>query len=157
VQGETYLAFIDAEMSREWGRRERIDRQAASVVASSGTLLTLSTGLLTFFKGREDASKEPVPLLLLGLGLYLLAAAVGIMASSSKRYEVTAPSTMLAMLTEHWTDTETTARNSVGRLMVRSTGTLRIGNNAKSQWLLTAVILEILAVATSGFTIYMAA
>jgi len=155
VQGETYLAFVEAEMSNELARRERIDRQAASVVASSGTLLTLFTGILTFLKGKEGASHDPSPTLVLTVGLFLAAAALGLVASSAKRYKVTAPSTLLAMLSEHWTDTETTARNSVGRLTVRSIGTLRVGNNAKSRWLLTAVILELLGVTAAGITVYL--
>lgn len=156
-QGTAYLGFIGDELSREFNRRDKLNTAATAVIASAGTLLTLSIGVVTFLRGQVRFAHHSGWTVLVAVGLYLLSALLGLVASTNKRYQVVAHSTMLAMLTTHWTDTETSARNSIGKLMVRSINSLRTGNNAKSRWLLAAVISEMVAIAFAGLAVYLLA
>lgn len=81
---------------------------------------------------------------------------MGLLAGISRNYEVATSGTLDAMLRGHWTDTEISAKNNVGRLKLLSISSLRVGNNAKAKLLLAAVIVQVGAVVVLAVALYLA-
>jgi hypothetical protein len=156
-QGDAYAAFIESELTREHDRRDKINSQSTGVVTGSGALLTLSTGLLAFLKGKEYVPRSHSSwLFAIALAMYLTSAILGLLAATSRNYKVATSGTLSAMLGKHWTDSEITAKNNVATLKIRSLASLRSGNNTKANLLLAAVLVQVSAVAVLAVALYLA-
>jgi hypothetical protein len=69
----------------------------------------------------------------LAFALYLIAGALALWASISRKYLAVIASALNHMLTGPWTDSEVTASNITGVLNTQAVGSLRVGNDTKAK------------------------
>jgi hypothetical protein len=149
-QGKTYTDFIEKELAVERARRTVLDARGLSIVSISGTLTTLLVAIGAFVSGRQAfrLPTDTLPPLFATLASFVIAAALGIIASAGRRYQVSTPTTLAAMLTEHWQDTEVDARNYVSIQHVKTITSLRSGNSRKEHYIIAATLFQIVGIAT---------
>lgn len=154
-QGSVYGDFIAAEFQRELDRRDKMNSQAVSFATTAGGLLALSIAALAFLRGKTFVPSDTAKgLLAAALGMYVLATALALWAAISRKYRVVTAGALKQMLTDHWTDSEVTARNIIGRLNTESVGTLRRGNEVKALLLMAAAGAQTAALALLGFALF---
>jgi hypothetical protein len=140
-QGETYGVFIESQLQREFDRREKADSRGLTIIASSTGLITISVAGVALLKGKEYVfSGFSVTSLGASLAAFLIAAILGILTAANRPYSVASIKSLNLMTTDHWTDSEITARNYSAKLNIRTLATLREVNNRKA-WLLTAALV----------------
>jgi len=151
-QGKTYAAFIEAEMKAERERRAAYEARGQALVTTSGTLVTLLTGLVTVVKTAATTRFPPSALVAVGATLLLFAAAAacGVVAGWNRRYTVAKASTLDKMVADHWTDDEVDARNHVARLLNATVETLRGSNSFKARWVTMGVAVQVAALVALG-------
>ncbi|WP_274561557.1 hypothetical protein [Streptomyces spiramyceticus] len=151
-QGVVYAAFVEDELKWEHGRRTSIDSRALSVITTSGVLVTLLFGVAALVTGRRDAAYSPAPAVVVlsgcGLVLFVIAAALGILASKSVSYSVIDGASLEKLRTEHWGHDAPTALNVVMWYRTNTVLTLRKGNNGKAWLLLAGLSTQLVAVLT---------
>lgn len=147
-QGETYVRFVEAELKAEHERRTSLDSRAAAVTTTSSAFIALAGALTVLVTGKDYAfSDGGARGVMLSAASLLLAALIACVAAASRRYEVTKGQTLEKMFTEHWTDTEVTARFTSGWLNVKTIKSLRTGNNRKAGQLIVAHALQVSGIA----------
>jgi sirohydrochlorin ferrochelatase len=144
-QGKTYATFIENELKVERDRRTTLDARGLSIVSVSGSLTTILVAVGAFASGRKDFKLPHVAIvpLFITLGAFVVAAIVGIIASAGRRYQVTTPPALAAMLTNHWQDEEVDARNFVSIQHVKTITSLRSGNRRKELLVITGTLFQI--------------
>jgi len=147
-QGKTYATFIENELKVERDRRTSLDARGLNIVSVSGSLTTLLVAVGAFVSGRQGFKfpRDAVLPLVGTLGAFVLAAILGIVASAGRRYQVTIPPTLAAMLTDHWQDHEVDARNYVSIQHVKTITSLRSGNRRKELVIITATLFQIVGI-----------
>jgi len=149
-QGTTYAAFITRQADAELSRRERLDARGLGVVGTNGALATLVLGTLAALKGTDKLvltmwAQRSLATALLAL---VRAALMGVLATQLRSYTVASTETMLDMLSsDHWGDTEVTARGICAKTTVNTVTTLRAGNEKKAFRIVVAVYLQLAAIA----------
>ena len=148
-QGKVYATFIESELTVERDRRIALDARGLNVVSISGTLTTLLVAIGAFVSNRQGFKLPSDAILpLVGtLGSFVLAATLGIIASAGRRYQVTTPTTLATMLTNHWQDHEVDARNYVSIQHVKTITSLRSGNRHKERYIIVAILFQIVGIA----------
>jgi hypothetical protein len=147
-QGSEYAAYTRAQLDREYARRDTVDSRAEKALTSAVGLLTLGLAAIAVAKGKDYRvhGAETAWLFVAVAGL-LLAAVFAVFAGINWTYKAVAVEAMDKMLNEHWTDTETTARNIAAKTNLRSLASLRAGTNIKSLFLLLTFLTQIVAIA----------
>jgi len=145
-RGEVYSAFIEAELKAEDERRTSIDAKSIGIATSSSAFIALLIAVLTVVLGKEfTLPAAVVPLGLGGLGLYAIAALLGLLAGTGRKYQRVGVATLDLMVGQHWTDEEVDARNQVAYLRANTVKTLRVGNDSKSRILLYGIGMQLSA------------
>lgn len=151
AQGETYAAFIAAELAREHDRREKIDTRAAAAVGGASGLVTIAVAGLAVVRGKDATiGGGAATFAALTIAAFLISAVLAVLAGLPRRYDAVGATTMSAMLDGHWKDSEVTARNNTAYLHVRAVTSLREINRAKSVLLVASLAAQALAVACLG-------
>lgn len=146
-QGETYAKFIEAELKAEYDRRASVDARALAIVTSSSGFLTLVFAITVLVTGKDYTFSAAGARGLVGsLAAFSVAAFVGLGANASLKYKVPEAATLLRMTSDHWTDSETAARNISAGLNVTTLATLRTGNNRKALAVLVAFGFQMAAI-----------
>jgi hypothetical protein len=146
-QGTQYAAFIDAELEREIARRESANTRAGAALTRATGLVTLVLALFAIFLGKDSLVTGWAKGFIAGAVVVLLAAgACAVVAIRPQPEDVVGTETLRTLLTDHWTDTETSARNQTARMVVDRIDELRSVTTAKGKWLLAAAILQLVAV-----------
>lgn len=153
-QGDAYSAFIEAELKNERDRRTSLDARGLAIVTTSSGIITLIFALSALVTGPDfkisDAGRNWLISSLVG---FILSGVVGIAANANMfGYRVASIDTLRKMLTEHWKDSEPSAKNVSSTLHVQTLQSLRRGNDTKVYILtlglsLQAVAITLLAVA----------
>jgi hypothetical protein len=156
-QGDCYASFVEAELKREFERKDKLDARSSAAVIGSGGLLAVAVAGLAVVKGK-DFTLEGVSAILLAVGLLLFLAAslLGSLASLNWKYEVATADTLSAMIESHWVDTEPTAKNSCARLHISTIASLRPINNWRALLLACSVWAQTGAIAALAGTVYLA-
>ena len=146
-QGSVYSQFITDELGRELDRRDKMNAQAMSLLTSAGGLLTLSVAAIAFLDGKDFTPNGIAETLFaFALVLFLVAGGLALTASISRSYQVATGDAMIKMIIDHWTGTNTTARNVAAGLNIRTIGSLRTGNDSKALLLIWAAVAQVAAV-----------
>jgi hypothetical protein len=125
-----------------------LDARAAAVATTSSAFIALAGALTVLVTGKDYTfSAEGARGVLLSAAALLIAAGIALFAGTSRQYEVADGATLTKMLTEHWTDTETTARYTSAWLNVKTIKSLRTGNNRKAGQLVVAHIVQLTGIA----------
>jgi hypothetical protein len=145
--GEQYAALIKAELDAEWERRKALDARGAGIVGTSTGLATAVFAIGALVTGAEKYTPDKVTVgaLLLGLGLFAVAAGCGLAASRTLAYNVTARAVYDQMVRGQWGDSEEQACRVVAYRNQVTLVSLRAGNNKKSWWLPVAFWAQIAA------------
>jgi hypothetical protein len=147
TQSDIYSDFIESELRNERDRKAALDTRAASLVTTSGSLITILAAVGAFV-GRD--TKAPLPtqaLLLLTLALIGFAFAVlaGIISGWNRPYRVADTESMRTMIRSRWMDEELLARVEVADVNVRMIDQLRAMNNGKEVYLRAGWISQVVA------------
>lgn len=147
-QGTTYAAFAQEQLDHEWERRVAVDGRAFSVLTSSGVLttLTVTLGLWSLRSGGQVGAARVLGVVT--VGLFLLAAVLGILASQSRKYKVLNQDEVTALIMDHWTDHEADARSLAAQYRTFSMASLRAGNNRKADLISVALWLQLAGLIT---------
>jgi hypothetical protein len=147
VQGAAYTAFVESELTDEITRRTNINDHARTAITSAGAQFAIVTALVVFVKGADYAPAHAATLSYgAALVLYLVSVTAGLAATRTHKTPVAAPEFLEAMLDDHWTDDDTTARNIVARARIKQIVGLRQGNNIKTRWLKRSLAAQIAAI-----------
>lgn len=153
-QGAGWAAFIHDQLNREYSRRDALNTRAASAVTSATGLVTLVLGVVAVLKGKDfTLTGGALVALYVGMLALLGSAVLAVLAGVSWRYRVTSTDSMRAMLVDHWTDSEASARYVSAYCNLETVASLRAGTSVKAHLLLSAAamqVLAILAMATSA-------
>lgn len=146
-QGTVWVGLIQAELGREYHRRDRIDARATAVATSAAGLAAFVFAALAVVKGKDFVlhGVGGASLMVTTVG-FLTSCGLAALATFNRSYEVATSNTLTAMLSSHWQDSEVTARNLAARLDLKTLTTLRSGNNWKSILLLAALISQLVGV-----------
>lgn len=146
-QGKTYLEFVEAELKAERDRRSTHDSRGQALVTTSGALVTLLTGLAAVVRtGNAGRFPPAIPIAVgIALGLFVCAAACGILAGWNRHYALASYTTLNRMLNEHWTDDEVDARNNVATVHAMTVHTLRQVNAFKAACVSIGLVVQVLA------------
>jgi hypothetical protein len=157
TQGTEYATFIENELKSEYDRRDSVNSRAATAVTSATGLVTVTLAVVAVLKGKEFTLHGGALIaLFVGLFAFLASAVLAVLAGLNWRFDVTSIPTLHGMRSEHWTDTETTARNIVAYCNVETISTLREGTNMKAGFLVAASfaqVVAIMALATSALIV----
>ncbi|AYF30493.1 hypothetical protein CSH63_24200 [Micromonospora tulbaghiae] len=147
AQSDVYSDFIASELKTERERKAAMDTRAASLVTTSGSLVTILAAVGAFVGKDAQASlpRQALPLMVLALVAFTAASLSGICAGWSRRYDVAAITPMRLMLNERWTDDEDLARKEVALANIAMIGTLRSVNETKERFLRAGWISQIVA------------
>jgi hypothetical protein len=156
-QGRTFAAFIERELEVERERRRSLDARGAAVVTTSGSLTTLLAAVGAFVGGRPGFHLLPgsVGPLTLTLLAFASAAVCGIVVTGLPWYEVAAPDQLRTMLAEKWRTDEVDARNYTAELDVDTIESLRKGNKTKAEWLVRALVAQVVGLFSLTLTVYL--
>jgi hypothetical protein len=154
-QGQTYLAFIEAELKAERERRAAYDARGQALVTTSGALVTVLAGLAAVVKAGTAVRVSPgtLAVVILALFLFVCAAACGIVAGWNRHYALARHGTLERMLNEHWTDDEVDARNNVATLHSLTVRTLRQANAFKAACVSVGLVAQVLALVALGASV----
>jgi len=149
-QGEVYLVFVEGELKAERERRATFDSRGQALVATSGVLVTLLSGIAAAVKAGTKLHPPPlaVGVVLLALALFVVSAVLGIVAGWNRYYAVARYETLERMLGEHWKDREVDARNNVATVHARTIQALRDANRFKATCVSYGLIFQVLALIT---------
>jgi hypothetical protein len=156
-QGHTYSTFIDNELKAERDRRATLDAKGLSIVTTAGTFTTLLAAVGAFISNRQGfmLPEEAVSPLVATLCAFVIAAALGLLASTGRHYQITTPDTLAVMLTAHWQDNEVDAKNSVSVLNVKTIASLRFGNNRKVALIIAATAIQVIGLVSLSITVFL--
>jgi CTP:molybdopterin cytidylyltransferase MocA len=93
--------------------------------------------------------------LVVTLGAFVIAAILGIVAAAGRKYRVSTPKTLAAMLTTHWMDHEVDARNFASIQHVKTITSLRKGNNRKEKIVFTGTLFQIIGLAALSVAMFL--
>lgn len=98
-QGATYAAFIQAEMDREYGRRDSVNSRATTAITSATGLVTLTLAAIAVIKGQSTLLHGTFEAsLIVGVIALLVAAALAVLAGVNWRYRVTGTNVKMTLL-----------------------------------------------------------
>jgi hypothetical protein len=153
-QGTQYHAFVTEQLKAEYDRRTALEARGLSVVTSSGALVTLVFAVAAFTLGKDY---KPSAVAKIGLGvslvLFVVAAGFGLLANFLRKYKIVSAATLDLMLTSHWTDSETAARNICAVVDSSTLISLREGSNDKARQVTWALSCQLLALGALVFTV----
>ncbi len=154
AQGETYLAFIAAQVESEQTRKAAHEARGHAVITSSATLLTLVSALTAVVTGTGyKFGPRAVIGVVIALALFMAGGISGLRANRLEKYKVPKTSTLQAMLQEKWAVSETTARNSCGWLLLDTLTSLRLVNEKKAKRISQAHFFQLAAVAVLALSL----
>jgi hypothetical protein len=145
--GERYSDFIQADLDAERERRKYLDERGASIVSTASGLATAVFAIGALVTGVQGYKPDELTAaaLLIGLGLFAVAAFCGLAASRTIAYDVTHPEVYNDMVSSHWADAEDQARQVVAYRNQITLVSLRQANNRKAWWLPLAFWSQIAA------------
>jgi hypothetical protein len=145
--GERYADFIKADLDAERERRRYLDERGASIVSTSSGLATAVFAIGALVTGVQGYKPDGLTTaaLLIGLGLFAVAAFCGLAASRTVEYDVTHPEVYNDMVSTHWGDAEDQACNITAYRNQVTLVSLRHANNKKAWWLPHAFRAQIAA------------
>ena len=136
-KGEAYSGLIEAEVQAELNRKTAMDARAASLIATSGGLVTILAAVSAFV-GSDRSARLPwyASVTLLGALLaFAFASLAGIMAGRLMRYRAPKIESLNAMVGDHWDDDERGARRAVATVRITMVESLRDANDRKGGWI----------------------
>ncbi|MEV4534678.1 hypothetical protein AB0J82_12695 [Asanoa sp. NPDC049518] len=147
AQTDVYADFIEVELKAERERKSAIDTRAASLVTTSGSLVTILAAVGAFVGKGIDSSlpRQALPLLILALGAFSFAALAGINAGWNRLYGVPDIAPLRLMLNDRWSDDEALALKEVADARIRMIESLRKSNKAKERYLRAGWVCQVLA------------
>jgi hypothetical protein len=146
-QGTEYATFIQNELKLEHERRDTVNSRAATAVTSATGLVTVTLAVIAVLRGQNfTLHGAALGALFVGLLGFLGSGILAILAGLNWKYDVTTISALRQIYTDHWTDSETTARNLVAYCNVHTINSLRAGTNIKFQFLLCASFAQVVAI-----------
>ncbi|GAA1794389.1 hypothetical protein GCM10009682_15210 [Luedemannella flava] len=156
---EVYSAFIDGELKTERERRATLEARGVSVVAQSGGLVTLLTGIGALAKGAGVGALPTVAFgaVIVALVFFLGAAVFGILVNIPHLYPphpVADAATMTEMRTSKRDHTDAEARSVIAHLHIGTVDKLRKGNDLKVQWISAAQFAQVLAVVALSVAVW---
>ena len=143
----TYLDFIAGLLASEDSRKASLEARGLAVITTAGVLASVLLGLLAAISGSKTLvlpSSAHAPVLASG-SLFVIAAALGILANVPFRYKSVNPSSLTLALTDLWMDTPRDAELMVASTQVRLYAGARSTNSLKAMFLLTAMTIEVAA------------
>lgn len=148
-QSDVYSDFIASELKTERDRKSALDTRAASLVTTSGSLVTILAAVGAFVGKGADASfpRQALPLLVLALIAFTAASLAGIFSGWSRPYGVADIAPMKMMLNDRWADDEALARKEVAMANIAMVESLRSINRSKERFLRAGWISQIIALA----------
>ena len=145
-QGETYAKFIEAELKAEHERRTSLDARAAGIATTSSAFLALVFAVAALVTGKDYKFTDwGARGAVLALFLFAGAALLGLLANTSRGYQVTSFQTLQDMVNAHWIDEEVDARNVTAATNAITIGDLRVGNNSKAKLVAWGVGIQVAA------------
>lgn len=145
-QGETYATFIEAELKAEHDRRAALDGRATGIATTSSAFLALVFAVAALVTGKDYKFTDwGARGAVLALAFFAGAALIGLIANTSRGYQVTSFQTLQAMVNAHWVDDEVDARNITASSNALTIGDLRVGNNSKARLVAWGVGLQVAA------------
>ncbi|MFD4438441.1 hypothetical protein ACFWPK_01530 [Nocardia sp. NPDC058519] len=146
-QGAGWAAFIHDQLDREYSRRDALNTRAAGAVTSATGLVTLVLAVVAVLKGKDfTLTGGALVALYVGMLALLGSAVMAVLAGVNWRYRVTSTDSMRAMLVDHWTDSEVSARYVSAYCNLETVTSLRAGTSVKARLLLGAAAMQVLAI-----------
>ena len=146
-QGTEYATFIHDELSHEYERRDLVNARAATAITSATGLVTITLAVLAVLKGKDfKLTGGALTALFLGLFALLASAVLAVLAGLNWKYRTTSIVTMRRMLSDHWGDTEITARAVTAYCNIETLKSLRQGTSVKFRFMLAAGLAQIAAI-----------
>ena len=145
-----YAAFIEGQVKAEYERRAALEARGIGVITSSGAFATLLFGVVALARGKDFAPTVATKVLLALAVLVFLLAGLGLWANQLIAYRVAKPTTLTAMVTEHWGDDEVNALNACTVANIATVKTLRDGSNRKAGRLALALSAQLVAFVLIG-------
>ena len=130
-----YAAFIQNELEQERVRRVGVDARAASVITTSGALVTLAFALTAVFtKGQGYEPSRLVTIFLAGaLSAFVIAAAIALVSSRFRKYNVVHPDQLNTWREDRfWLGDQDDARWLLADANTKTLASLRKGSDSKA-------------------------
>ncbi|MGC4862154.1 hypothetical protein [Micromonospora sp. DT41] len=159
-QSSVYPEFIASELKAERDRKAAIDARAASLITTSGSLVTVLAAIGAFL-GKDSDWRLPqlaFPFIAAALIAFTVASVAGIISGWSRAYAVPDIAPLKRMLNDRWRDEEDLARieicaasiemiESLRKINAKKERTLRVGwfNQIAAIILLSVVVITVIA------------
>lgn len=135
-QGTTYAAYVADRLKVERERLDRIETRASGVITSSAAIIGLIVAALALIVGKDHTfTGFAAAAASFAVVAYALAMLFVLLAGMLRKSEVPDDATLQAALTEHWTDTEISARLACAWMDLGSLLTLRKANDGRTWYL----------------------
>ncbi len=145
--GAVYAEVVRDQLTGELDRKESFEQRGITVVTTSGVLVSLLFGFAAL------GASGPIPIdattpLLLALGAFSLAAIFGLATNIPRPYEELEISALQRLVEKTWWEAAPSdGARRVAEARLVALGSARQRNTQKGNLLMTAIALEVLAVA----------
>jgi hypothetical protein len=145
--GERYAEFIEAQLAAELARRDSVNTRAASILTSAVGLVTLALAVFAVLRGKDFVLTGCARVWLVAALLSLCVSALfAVGAGFPWTMKLVDPTTLLALVDDHWADSDDDALNAAAYMNVKTIESLQPGTKKKTWLFLTAGALQIVAV-----------
>jgi hypothetical protein len=129
-----------------------LDARATAILSTSGIFFTAVFAVAAFALGKDfKASGLVTVLLAVGLGNFVLAAVLALIAGALREYRVAEIASLRLMTADqHWFAPADAARQDLAAVNITTVATLRHGNETKVRVLIGAVAFQLVALAVLG-------
>jgi hypothetical protein len=148
-----YAAYIKDQLDAQDTRKSSLEQRGLAVITTSGALVTLLFGLTALStKGAAtfDIPGAAATFLTFALVFFVLAALSAILTNLPRNYQRVTVDGLRAAVKDHWDDTETEASKMVALTQLKTLAAAKNVNTQKGWALISAMVLEIIAVALVG-------
>jgi hypothetical protein len=154
--GAVACAFIGEEVDAESDRKSSLESRAIAVITSSGTLVTLLLGLAALVtKSSTFVLDRPERWLLSASALlFVVSAALGIVASAPFRYLLVDPKSLTSTVAPNvWSEDGSVLHRELTTVRLAQLEDARTHNESRAEMLVAALAVQVLAVLLTAATV----
>jgi hypothetical protein len=153
-RGQTYAAFIETELNREYARRDTVNARAAGAVTSATGLVTLTVSAFAIIKGQaHPVHGWPIAGVVVAVLALLVSAGLAVVAGLNWSFEATSVESLTQMITDHRSDSEMAARVTTASCNVTTLKSLRAKTAIKTRFLMAAYGAQTAAIPALAVTL----
>jgi hypothetical protein len=148
--GQIFQEFVKDALAHEFERRKNLEGRGAVLLTSSGTMVTIILGLTVLITGKDFVfvSRCAVVLLCIALVAFVLSATAAIIVQAwAFKYDLVDQDDLDKLVeNEYWDSTANIAARDTVDLHVRTIRSLRKGSRIKSSFLITSLVIQLIAI-----------